>query len=81
MQRRFDIKLIQEISWRKNIFRDDYKKEVRNKTMLKQMVSGEIRQTYDLMLVVQIETTVFFLGNRLYANFPQPSLFLVLDRW
>jgi len=49
--------------------------------MLKQMVSGEIRQTYDLMLVVQIETTVFFLGNRLYANFPQPSLFLVLDRW
>jgi len=29
--------LIQEISTRKNIFRDDYK-EVENKTLLKQMV-------------------------------------------
>jgi len=29
--------LIQEISKRKNIFRHDYKKEVENKTLLKQM--------------------------------------------
>jgi len=33
--------LIQQISKRKNVFRDDYKKEVENKTLLKQMVPGD----------------------------------------
>jgi len=34
--------LIQEISKRnKNVFRDDYKKEVKNETLLKEMLTGD----------------------------------------
>jgi len=33
--------LFQEISKRKNGFRDDYKKEVKNETLLKQIVPGD----------------------------------------
>jgi len=33
--------LIQEISKRKKNFRDDYKKEVENKTLLKQVFPGD----------------------------------------
>jgi len=33
--------LIQEISKRKSVFRDDSKKEVKNRTLLKQMVPGD----------------------------------------
>jgi len=39
--------LFQEIGKQKNVFRDDFKKEVENKTPLKQMVPLEInRQTW-----------------------------------
>ena len=36
-----------------------------NKTLLKQVVPGNNRQTYDLMLVMQTETIVFFSGNKI----------------
>jgi len=57
--------LIQEISKQKELFCDDYKKEVENKTLMKHMVPGHNRQTYDLTLVVQTETIVFFSGNKI----------------
>jgi len=41
-------------------FSNDYKREVENKTLLKQTVPGVNRQTYCLTLVVQTETIVFF---------------------
>jgi len=56
--------LIQEISKRKNLFCDDYKKQVENKTLLKKWFL-EINKQIDLTLVVQTEAIVFFLGNQI----------------
>jgi len=50
-------------------FCDNYKKEVENQTMLKQIVPGDW-QTYDLTLVIQTETIVFFLGNKIKFSSP-----------
>jgi len=57
--------LIQEISKQKQLFCNDYKKEVENKTLMKHMVPGHHRQTYDLTLVMQTETIVFFSGSKI----------------
>jgi len=51
--------LNQEISKQKNVFHEDSKKEVENKTLWKQMVTGDNRQINDLTLVVQ--TNNYFL--------------------